>query len=87
MLQLQKTKKAQKIDLDGPDGNAFVLLGVAKNCARRLGVDYTLFQAEATSGGYVNLLRTFEKYFGAHYVLKTKNKQLLKEVKSGNTTN
>lgn len=87
MVKLQKTNKKGQINLDGPGGNAFFILGVAQETARRVGVNYKLFKEEATSGSYVHLLRTFEKYFGSYYVLTTTNKTLVKEVQSGNTTN
>jgi hypothetical protein len=52
------------IDLTGPDGNAFVLIGKAGNLAKQLGLDKAKIQAEMMSGNYEHLVNTFDKYFG-----------------------
>jgi len=59
----------RSIDLTGPDGNAFALLGQAKRYARQLDMDFNLIQKEMTSGDYEHLLNTFEKYFGSFVTL------------------
>jgi hypothetical protein len=43
------------IDLDGPDGNAFVLLGTA---------------TDMQSSDYDNLLKVFDKHFGDFVILE-----------------
>lgn len=53
-----------EIDLTGPDGNAFYLLGQARRFAKQLGLDNDKIQKEMTSGDYENLVQTFDKYFG-----------------------
>lgn len=53
-----------KIDLTGPDGNAFVLLAYAKNFSKQLGKDFDKIQEEMTSGDYENLLKVFDREFG-----------------------
>lgn len=52
------------IDLTGPDGNAFVLIGKAGNLAKQLGLDSKAIQAEMMSGNYDQLVKTFDKHFG-----------------------
>ena len=52
------------IDLSGPDGNSFVLLGMAKGWAKDLGLDFAPILEEATSGDYENLLLVLDNYFG-----------------------
>ena len=52
------------VDLTGPDGNAFVLLGMAKGWSKELGLDFAQIQKEATSGDYENLLQVLDNYFG-----------------------
>ena len=52
------------IDLTGPEGNAFVLLGYAKQYAKQLKFDDKKIIDEMTSGDYEHLLETFDKYFG-----------------------
>tara|TARA_B110000977_G_scaffold161641_1_gene206693 strand:+ start:141 stop:365 length:225 start_codon:yes stop_codon:yes gene_type:complete len=58
------------IDLDGPDGNAYVLLGTAKRFARQLGLDEQKVSEEMRSGDYENLLEVFDGYFGDFVVLE-----------------
>ena len=54
------------IDLRGPEGNSFVLLGKAGELAKQLGLDDKTIKAEMMSGDYDNLIRVFDKYFGQH---------------------
>ena len=64
------------IDLDGPQGNAFALLGQAKTWAKELSIDYKPIQTEMMSGDYTNLCKTFQKYFGRIVRLETTNDDL-----------
>jgi len=57
------------IDLTGPDGNAFVLLGYAKNFCKQLKMQYGPIADEMTSGDYEHLLEVFEKNFGSFVTL------------------
>jgi len=52
------------IDLTGPDGNAFALMGYAKRFARQLGVDSEEIISNMMSGDYENLIEVFEENFG-----------------------
>jgi hypothetical protein len=57
------------IDLDGPMGNAFALLGVAKSEAMGLGIDRDDIDAildDMKSGDYNNLLKTMDEHLGAN---------------------
>lgn len=57
----------KSIDLSGPDGNAFVLLGIAADLAKQLGWDRArtnALRSEMTSGDYENLLTVFDREFG-----------------------
>ena len=61
------------IDLTGPQGNAFVLLGYAKQFARQLQFDDELKDkiiSEMTEGDYEHLVETFDKYFGEFVILE-----------------
>ena len=53
------------IDLTGPQGNAFYLLGTAKNLAKQLGLNGVEIMEEMKSGDYENLLQVFDKNFGS----------------------
>lgn len=57
------------IDLTGPDENAFVLIGIARRAAKKLGLDEKTIVEEMQAGDYEDLLQVFEKYFGAFYTL------------------
>jgi hypothetical protein len=58
------------IDLTGPDGNAFALMGYAKRYAKDLDLDYKTIIAEMTTGDYENLVQVFDNYFGEFVVLE-----------------
>ena len=60
----KRKKKKIEIDLTGPDGNAFVLLGYAKRLSRELDLDYKQILDEMMEGNYENLINVFDKYFG-----------------------
>jgi hypothetical protein len=63
---LEKPKQTGiTIDLTGPQGNAYYLLGTASNLAKQLGLDSKVIQAEMMSGDYENLLEVFDSYFGS----------------------
>ena len=58
-----------QIDLSGPQGNAFYLLGVVKETFRRsgapeLGEDIC---KEMMNGDYDHLIKTFDLYLGEHF--------------------
>jgi len=54
-----------EIDLTGPQGNAYYILGVAKNLCKEVGVDFKPIMDEMTSGDYENLIEVFDKKFGS----------------------
>jgi len=59
------------IDLTGPDGNAFVLLGYAQRFAKQLGYEeeeIDELMEGMQSGDYENLIQVFDDHFG-HYVI------------------
>jgi len=54
-----------EIDLTGPQGNAYYILGVAKNLCKQVGVDFKPIMEEMTSGDYENLIKVFDDKFGS----------------------
>jgi hypothetical protein len=58
------------IDLTGPEGNAFCLMGYANKFARQLGLDGKSITKEMMSGDYENLLKVFDGYFGDYVILE-----------------
>lgn len=53
-----------EIDLNGPDGNAHVLLGMAKTWSKQLGLDFEQIRKDATSSDYEHLLSVLDSNFG-----------------------
>lgn len=52
------------IDLTGPQGNAFYLLGTASTLAKQLELDSEKIQSEMQESDYENLIKVFDSYFG-----------------------
>lgn len=72
-MAIRKSRKNEKIviNLNGPQGNAFYLMGVVqstftKSGARELGQSIVKQMME---GDYENLIRLFDLYLGNHYDL------------------
>ena len=66
----KKTQKERVIDLTGPDGNAYALMGSATNYAKQLGLDPKPIIADMSSGDYENLISVFDKHFGSFVTLE-----------------
>ena len=64
MIVEKEEKFGIEIDLTGPQGNAYFLLGTADNLAKQLGLDAIQIKLEMMSGDYENLVQTFDNYFG-----------------------
>lgn len=77
MITKKETPSKRVIDLDGPEGNAFNLLGVAKSWGRQLDLNVTEILAEMTEGDYKNLVRVFDREFGSIVELQTNQEDLL----------
>lgn len=67
MIKKKNESFGIEIDLTGPQGNAFYLLGAASNLAKQLGFDSKVIQTEMMAGDYENLVNVFDKNFG-HFV-------------------
>jgi hypothetical protein len=70
MIRKKKPKSHQIIDLTGPEGNAWVLMGYAQQYARKLGLNSDIIRKEMMAGDYENLLKVFDSYFGAYVILE-----------------
>lgn len=55
-----------EVDLSGPEGNAFCLLGMAKGWSKDLGLDWKSIQEDAMSGDYGHLLSVLDGHFGEY---------------------
>ena len=71
-----RKKQPQKgkivIDLTGPQGNAFYLIGVVKQTFRRSGAPELgdKIAEEMMKGDYEHLVKTFDLYLGNHFILE-----------------
>ncbi len=68
----QKQKGKIVIDLTGPQGNAFYLLGVVRETFKRSGepeLGKTICE-EMTRSDYEHLIKTFDLYLGNNYILE-----------------
>ena len=62
------------IDLQGPMGNAFALMGYADDLLRQMGRrhEFNKMRTDMMSGDYENLVRIFEENFGDYVELINK---------------
>jgi hypothetical protein len=71
MIRIKKQRKGRQIiDLTGPKGNAFCLIGIARSLANRLGLDTDEIIDEMEESDYEHLVQTFDKYFGDFVILE-----------------
>jgi hypothetical protein len=61
-----------ELELSGPDGNAFVVLGIVRKALRSVGAsdeEVEAFRTQATSGDYTNLLEVCREWvnFDGYY--------------------
>ena len=64
MAILTKQPRKQVIDLTGPQGNVYFLMGTAMKLCKELDLDKESVLSEMQSGDYEHLIQTFDKYFG-----------------------
>ena len=70
MIRSKTPQSEIVVDLTGPDGNAFVLMGMASKFARQLGIDKDEVINKMKSGDYENLIKVFDNYFGDFVILE-----------------
>ena len=54
-----------EIDLTGPDGNAYAILGLAKRLCKEFDIPFKPLMEKMTSGDYENLIKVFNDKFGS----------------------
>ena len=70
MAIVKKSKQREiVIELTGPDGNVFVLMGYARRFVRDLGLDSDKIINEMQSSDYENAVEVFDSYFGKFVIL------------------
>jgi len=70
MIRKKQPKSEIVIDLTGPDGNAFMLMGKAKGLANQLGLNSEKIIKDMMSGDYENLINVFDNNFGSFVILE-----------------
>jgi hypothetical protein len=58
------------IDLTGPKGNAWYLLGAAESYCKQLGLDFESIEEDMKSSDYEHLILVFDKHFGNYVDLE-----------------
>jgi len=70
MIVDKRPKKSKiEIDLQGPEGNAFALLGIAKDLCHKTGVEWEPVKNEMTSSDYEWLLQVMDYHFGDFIIM------------------
>ena len=80
MIRKRFEKFETIINLDGPDGNANNLIGLAIRImrdSRMTEEEINPIVKEMMSGDYKNLVMTFDNYFKGSVILETTNEELL----------
>lgn len=54
----------KQVRLSSPDGNAFVLIGLAGNLAKQIGLNKDEVFKDMQNGDYKHLVTVFDEYFG-----------------------
>ena len=70
MIRARQENNEIVIDLNGPQGNAFFLMGYAQRLAKQLGFNPSQVINEMQEGDYENLIQVFDNYFGAFVILE-----------------
>lgn len=65
----EREKQKPEIDLTGPQGNVYYLMGQARRWAKDLGKDPDVIITEMQSGDYENAVQVFEREFGDYVTL------------------
>ena len=66
---IKEKSQAFEIDLTGPQGNAYFLLGTAMKLARQLGLPSEAILEDMKSADYEHLVDVFDKHFGEYVIL------------------
>ena len=64
-----KVEKRIEIDLTGPEGNVFYLIGVAIQPGKKLGFDIKAIVEDMTSSDYEHTVQVIEKHFGDFIIM------------------
>lgn len=68
------------IDLDGPDGNVFTLIGTGVRLCKQLWKNPDKFREDMMSSDYTHAVRVFAAEFSDYVDLETDNEELIEAV-------
>ena len=66
---IKEKENKLEIDLTGPDGNVFYIIGQGRKFCKQLGLDTNEFTTKMMSSDYENAVTTFDEYFGEFVTL------------------
>ena len=61
--------RKREINLNGTQGNAYFLLGTARNFGKQLDLDVDSIIKDMESSDYEHLIKVFDKHFGFYVTL------------------
>ena len=64
IIKKEQTNTPTVVDLTGPEGNAYVLLGYAMRWCKQIGRDWKPITEEMTSKDYEHLVSVIDREFG-----------------------
>lgn len=70
MIRKKRNVKKQVIDLTGPDGNVFVLMGIVRNTFSSDPDGAETICRRMRSGDYEKAIRVFDRALGKYYILE-----------------
>ena len=69
VVKREEYTQPRVLDLAGPEGNAYVLLGIAHGLLEEQGMDPDMYITMMKSGDYGNLVRLFNELFGEFFTI------------------
>lgn len=69
-IRVKRRSEKPVIDLTGPEGNAFCLLGIVRKSFRGSPELVEKICNEMMSGNYEHLIETFDQYLGDYFILE-----------------
>lgn len=79
MITGRTNNYSYRINLDGPDGNAFVLFGIIRNLVGK--ENAREITEELQKGSYIDILCYLEENYGDILILETDNEDLVEEMR------
>jgi hypothetical protein len=84
-MAVKRRNTQPTLDLDGPGGNVFAVMGFTADILRQLGVDQAYMKSvrtEMMSKDYLNALKVADREIGMFVMWETDNEEYLNVLKS-----